>query len=150
MKYIILIIAIISTSCSFVDEPIFVVDEELMPFYNNFINEGLKRGKDLRGVDLVMTLRDMDKDVFGTTNYRLDRVAQIGINKYYWGEIYKNGLSLHKDKDEITVYHELGHALLGRNHKQSCGSIMASEMACKYDLWQYSKKQMWDELFNVK
>lgn len=140
---------VLTASCSFVDEPIKTIDPELQPYYELFILEGIKRGKDFSGQDIILRFGDIG-DAQGSEYYRLfDRVVEITIDRGQW-EIGKNtATAFERTQNEMVVMHELGHGLLGRKHVEDCFSIMSTnqEFYCKYQNYEDHRELMLDELF---
>lgn len=136
-----LIIALVLSSCSFIDEPIYSIDQEIEPYYNQFIEEGKKRGQDYSGADVIIYFANLN-NLFGLHVTRdFDNVIEIAIDRKSWQD--------NSDRvNTVTVFHELGHALLYREHNNECTSIMASETPCKYTKFQQNRTEMLNELFN--
>lgn len=137
---LIFLIALLS-SCSFIDDPIYSIDPEIEFYYDIFIEEGKNRGVDYSGRDIIMYFGDLD-GLFGlhvTRNF--DNVIEIVIDRESWDN---NNIIV----KQVTVYHELGHALLYRDHNSNCESIMATGLPCKYNYFRNNREEMFDELFN--
>jgi len=118
-----------------------VIDPDLLPYYQIFIDEGIKRGKDLS--DFSITL------VFGDVGKKLGR-AKMGSVKINKAEFNRTGFGFQAYEDyhrELTVLHELGHALLIRLDNNNCNSIMTSGQRCKYENYDTNRSEMLDELF---
>lgn len=136
---------------SLIDERIFFVSDELKPAYDKFIDEGRKRGLDYEGFDIYMTFGDAPGRL-GFHNVRFDQLREIVIDETEW---YRTNYSSKatpnyiKWKNEATVMHELGHALLGLKHDDDCESIMSTANTCKYDTYEADQELMFNKLFGV-
>lgn len=140
MKYNILILILSISSCvSFLEDQIRIIDSDILPFYEMFIYEGIKRGKNFSMVDISIRFSDNIK-TRGSNYHRIDHVVDILINKGLWDQSNNN-------VKEVLIMHELGHGILGRDHKKNCNSIMIKGAACKYVAYIRNRKEMLDELF---
>lgn len=148
MNRSIIIFCFLLTSCfSFIDEQIIVIDDELKPYYQSFIEEGFKRNIDFTKNDILLVFSsEMKPSVHGVSiDRKKDLVSEIYINIDTW---YFNPLNEYqKARNEVTVFHELGHAFLNRSHTNHCESIMTPYVVCKYDNWVLDKEKMINELF---
>ena len=138
MRYLIFIFC---CSCSFIDEPIYDVDQQLEPYLLQAYEESLKRGQDYRSADVMVYFDDYN-DRLGSSHRRSDGVKRISISKSNW-EL------LTDTQKSVTFFHEFGHAFLFREHNQGCGSIMspANKYPCKYKNFTENRSEMLDELF---
>ena len=115
-KLIIGIFILLSLSCNKNKEEEITINEELMTFVGTFVSEGEKRGLELSIDGLQANLlqefiMDFDESVCGYGRYFDSDRQRLDIlnTEHCW----KNRSRL---EQENLVYHELGHALLGRNH----------------------------------
>jgi hypothetical protein len=140
MKHNILILILSLSSCvSFLEDQIRIIDSDILPFYEMFIHEGIKRKKNYSSVHISIRFSD-NIDTRGTNYHRIDGVVDILINKRLWDESSDN-------VREVVIMHELGHGILGRNHKKDCNSLMIKGATCKYVAYTRNRKEMLDELF---
>lgn len=117
------------------------IDPELLPYYQIFIDEGIKRGKDYSNVRIKLE--------FGKIGEKLGK-AKPGSVKINREEFERDGFGFEEYNDyhrELTVIHELGHALLFRTHNNNCRSIMITGERCKYENYQLFRNEMLNELF---
>ena len=138
-----------------------VVDDEFKPYVQSFLTEMESRGINLKTnnisvvfVDKISSPRNENFCGYGYTNFFGSGIAKVEIIDsencwYQWNTIEK----------ENFLYHELGHALLGRDHLDnfypngSPTSIMCSRDNCNnyriYNKYQIEQKKYYlDELQN--
>lgn len=112
MKKVILLLAVIATSCNLLPEPELAYDPGLALLVDRFYADAEAHGRHLDRGHLVIGFADLRPDLGGDSN----RKGTVRINSRY-----KNRHDL-----QWIVYHELGHALLHRGHTPGNTSIMAS------------------------
>ncbi len=129
------------------------VDEALWSYFDRFELEASERGItiDLRTEDVTGTISDIDKkNVAGTCNYNQRYPNKVTIDLDYWR---RSG-----DRSrEFVIFHELGHCILYRAHKETanaynvCESIMRSGTGSCYDNYsRLTRESYLDELFDTK
>lgn len=99
-------------SCS--DEPRdVVIDPELQPYVDSFLSEASKRGIDIDlqedGLDIFFEEDISTADYAGICRYRLG-ANEIGIDREVWDRSSE-------DRKQWLVFHELGHCVLDRSHR---------------------------------
>ncbi len=133
------------SSCHFDPTIEYRVDPELTPYVEKFFSEGQKRGIILERENLVVIIYDgleKDENVWGlSTKEGKQRV--ILIDKDYFEFNRDNGNPL---RNESIIFHELGHAILGRGHCTGGDSIM-DITSCFYTYCYTGDVGIIDELF---
>ena len=141
MKLLLCALALFSTACG---KSTIWVHPELQPYVNSFLQEGNKRSIPVYIENLIATFGVMEDDTWGTCHFNND-VPYITISADAWHGIVETS-------KEILMYHELGHCLLGRNHrndKDMAGinvSIMG-EYALQYRHYEARRDDFVNELF---
>ena len=116
-----IILLLFATSCNFDVGYINSVHPEIEPYYSAFIQDGKERGSDFSDASIVLQFDDLDSGLYGISIKEGNPYAKVLIDREAW--------SNSSEADRLyTVYHELGHALLGRRHEDHNGSIMSSSM----------------------
>ncbi|MEE9348516.1 MAG: putative metallopeptidase [Flavobacteriaceae bacterium] len=151
MKKIIPFILILSfLSCSQDDyENSELNNTEFEPYFDFFIEEGIIRGQDYTNYNINFYLADIDfNNAVGLCYQQYERII---IDREYWNNANE------KDK-EWLVFHELGHCLLNRSHRNEksnsgdCLSLMKgreNSFDCSENLFSSLwRKYYIDELFN--
>lgn len=145
---LILFISAITSSCDcFFCEDVKRIPSEFMPFYDVFIQEGIKRGQDYS--DHPIIIKFGKTDAMGHSKWRIDNVADIVINEEIWNEKRESRIYYNAYKNELTIFHEMAHAILKRDHIDTCMSIMKVGDYCKYYNYHNNRDKMFDELFGV-
>lgn len=121
------------------------VDSEFRPFLESFYKEGLWRGKAVAkdDVSIMFDLVDEDPAVVGTC-FKFGNHLTIRIKTLEWG-IFTS------EEQEVLIFHELAHCLLGREHCDSTAegkpiSIMNSNVISP-QLYKEKRNELIDELF---
>ncbi len=132
------------------------VDRALWPYFERFEIAAAEQNMD---IDLIQTettgtIEDIeDENVAGLCNYATNRLGHIvenhvTIDLEFWNRFNDN-------VKEMIVFHELGHCVLGRDHKEGqlqdgrCLSIMRSGLEPCRDIYNSATKDYYiDELFN--
>ena len=127
------------------------VDPELEHFFESFVEEAAARGLaiDLEEEQIEGYIRNIpDRDVIGQCAYSPASPRQVTIDEPYWNRA-------NFTEKEIVVFHELGHCLLERGHRDeadslgNCISIMHSGLGdCELDFRNSTREAYLDELFN--
>jgi hypothetical protein len=166
MKKRILFFLLISTlSCQkqSLEPTIYQIDKDLQPFVTTFADEAKKRGIDIKYENLIMVFDSSSENLCGKcTKQPSEGQRTIKIKKDFL--CWKGVPSQNK---EALVFHELGHCLLGRVHRDDIlpngadASLMNSNsygpyQPCIYaidgnDCDRTSRRTYYiDELFNEK
>lgn len=102
------------------------VEDEFVPYYSSFIEEGESRSpeKGLREKPITIKFGPVNADEGYTEDETLGGCEIRSIRddgSVYWGTIIlinqKNWDSLNEEEKELVIFHELGHCLLNRQHK---------------------------------
>lgn len=104
MKYVLL--ALLLTGCG--HHRVILIDPTVQPFYNSFLAEASKQGKDLKIDSLMIT------KVSVLPELELGRCDDGDIPIVLILDSYWESASI-ADKEQL-IYHELGHCVLGRKH----------------------------------
>lgn len=143
MKYLFFVFLFL-TACDFTDQIHVSVEPRLMPFYKSFIKNGLIRGIDLSESNVYVGFGDLRQKVYlGLTEY--DGIVRITIDSGFYNSYKNNERGL--KRIEYIVYHELGHALLNRQHTLDYSIMNGSVNMSEYSHNQYLRKKLIDELF---
>ena len=147
------IVLVFLTSCSdkeeFQDYSEF--DKELWPYLLSFEEEAATRGIRIAINDLELegSIREIEDDgVAGWCRYSPSQPNVVAIDEDFW----KDASSTWR---EFVVFHELGHCILGRGHRETqdgqgnCISIMQSgQGSCRVAYSSQSRATYLDELFH--
>jgi len=145
-----LLISIIFGACS--KETLIV--EELQPYFDRFIEEAEKRGISFEDEDLLVDMRigeiPENPSFLGICNYFGPDVNQeVLINILFWELL----TPIEKEK---LVFHELGHCILNRLHRNDkaangfCMSIMNTSNGCFDNYSDETRDSYLDELFRFR
>lgn len=132
-------------------ETVLVIDAELQPIIDMFIEEAKTRGKDiqLNEFNLTATIEPINREsVAGQCTQGEGTISQILIDQQFWSGY----TPLAK---ESLVFHELGHCILQRSHRDdkdlegNCLSLMESGRGfCQMIYTATTRDQYLDELFS--
>ena len=127
------------------------VDEELWDYFDRFELEASARGKivDLRATMVSGTISEIaNKNVAGRCNYNQRNPNKVTIDLSFWKRAGDRSR-------EFVVFHELGHCVLFRGHKEDatvgniCKSIMRSGTGnCNDNYTRITRTSYLDELFD--
>lgn len=148
-KFTVILTLFLFLSCA--KEEASLVDAELAPYFQRFIDEAKLREKviDMRSNSLTASIViNLPSGVAGQCSFNTQRLDEVKISRSYW-----SGVS---DLDrEYVVFHELGHCILGLSHDDEnnangvCRSIMQSGTGiCKKSYTLANRKEFIDELFD--
>jgi len=125
------------------------VDKALWSYFTLFENEALSRGIDidLNGLGISGEITTISQEDVAGICHSGQHNAHITIDQNFWnsaGDLYR----------EYVVFHELGHCVLGRGHREAihpsghCKSIMASGVGrCIPNYRDSTRDEYVDELF---
>jgi hypothetical protein len=166
MKKLILFFLLIATlSCQkqTLEPTVYQIDKDLQPFVTSFADEAKKRGIDIKYENLIMVFDSSSENLCGKcTKQPSEGQRTIIIKKDFL--CWKGVPNQNK---EALVFHELGHCLLGRAHRDDLlpnkadASLMNSNSYGPYQPCIYAidgndcdktsrRKYYVDELFNEK
>jgi hypothetical protein len=142
MRYLVFFLFL--TSCA-IDQTIeYKVNPDLMQFVDKFFQEADKRGVVLPRQNLVVTLHNnLEKMGALGRSKRIGEQRVVLIDYDYFQFNTANGYPL---RNEALVFHELGHALLNQEHRNS-KSIMNAN-SCYYSYCYDGNSELIDELFS--
>lgn len=129
------------------------VDEALWDYFDRFELEASARGIviDLRSEEVTAEISEIDsRNVAGRCNYNHRNPNKVTIDLSFWR---RSG-----DRSrEFVVFHELGHCILYRGHKEDanafnvCESIMRSGTGDCFDNYnRTTRREYLDELFDER
>ena len=142
-----LLVPMFFTSC----EDIVETDEELLPFFDMFAEEGAERGflVDYEAARIEGEIQNISTaNVLGQCFRNEDKPRKVIVDRDYWEEA-------NEMEKQFLIFHELGHCFLDRNHLDQtfqgtniCISIMHSTpQACDFELTEENREEYLDELF---
>jgi hypothetical protein len=148
-KFAVLMTLFLFLSCE--KEPTSLIEAELAPYFQRFVDEAKLREKaiDMRTNSLTASIViNLPSGVAGQCSFNTQRLDEVKISRSYW-----SGVS---DLDrEYVVFHELGHCILGLSHDDEknvngvCRSIMQSGTGkCRKSYTPANRKEFIDELFD--
>ena len=114
---------ILLTSCSLFFNPI--IPDELEPYVDAFIYEGAKRGVHVNKERIIVEFKscyELGASARGGSNV-LTRY-KVKICEYRWFAEWN------EDQRTYVMFHELGHAALGRGHRND--TVMTPDMGMRY------------------
>jgi len=126
-------------------------DDELIPYFDLFAEEGAKRGFDVdyeasRIEGLIQNISQ--SNVLGQCFRNEEKPKKVIVDRDYWEEA-------NETERQFLIFHELGHCFLNRSHfdakkpgTDTCRSIMHSTpQACDFMLDDDNREEYLDELF---
>lgn len=135
------ILLLASCMSSIMDDPLKVIDPELEPYYQMFLDEAQLRGHDFSRANVEILFKPLE----GLNGHASKREGYIliEIDPIPWsnnGPIFK----------EVLMMHEFGHAFLYREHSDDCSSVMKVLDNCRYTYYENNRTKALDELFDNK
>ncbi len=131
-------------------EELVTIDIALQSYFSEFETQGRARGLalDLSDYELTGDIAEIHEDnVAGVCYYSSNQPNQITIDRSFWDRASD-------DLREMVVFHELGHCVLGRGHREDsnnngyCLSIMRSGTGTCATLYNEANRRYYlDELF---
>lgn len=124
-----------------------VIPKDFSVYVDRFFKEGRTRGFKQNKFDFNINIQFGDIESFGlcATNS-----GDITIDRETWN-------ASNDEKREWVIFHELGHCILGREHRDEvsssgeCLSMMRAEATCALNLYSSTWRHYYmDELFNCK
>lgn len=137
MKYF--IISLLFVGCSFQDEYYYSVNEAFVEYVDRFYLEAEKRGVEIQRYNLTVTFHEIESSGVGGRDGNGNIIVMIDPDSWY-----TNADELERHR-EYLMFHELGHALLSRQHTTK-ESIMNPKMVSQYD--ESNRDTFLNELFN--
>lgn len=132
-------------------EIVLTIDPELQPYFDAFVEEGSKRGRTIQMDEYLLTasIQEINRPkIAGQCTQSEGTISQILIDQKYW-----RGYSTLQR--ESLVFHELGHCILKRSHRDdkdlngNCVSIMESGAGNCEMLYNTENRPFYlDELFS--
>ncbi len=119
MLFRLLTISLLLFSCQ--EEIYYRVDPRLTVYVESFYTEGAKYGQTFGRDNLIMGIKDLD-GIWGLSLRPADGTGQITV--WIDPDVFLRNDSL---CTESIVFHELGHALLRRDHKDYPPSLMRTD-----------------------
>lgn len=144
MKHLIIVFAALSMmSCTdFLDQSHFEVDTNLQYYTDKFFNEASVRGLNIKPNSLIVKLGDCQKQdgVLGITKYH--SITTIIIDR----DFFEYNKMMDSLMIETVVFHELGHAVLHRDHCDDYSLMNPNKYVSDYRLNDAKRKTLTDEL----
>ena len=139
------------SACEEGPELVFVVETPLQDYFDRFVDEAAARGLDVEYATSQVDAHIGDisqENVIGTCSWDQTHVHTVTVDENYWH-------SANDMQREFVVFHELGHCVLGRDHRDfsdtngNCASIMTSGTGdCRIIYTQNNRTRLLDELFS--
>ena len=140
-----------STACEEEPQIVLAGDTPVQEYFDRFIYEASVRGLDVEYATSQVEARIGDivePNVIGQCRWSSNHSHSITLDRQYW--THANDL-----QREFLVFHELGHCVLGRDHRDesdangNCVSIMSSGTGtCRVFYLQHNRRGLVDELFS--
>lgn len=142
LTFIISLLSVIVVSC---DNFIFNVErvtKDFRVYYQNFVEEGKGRRKEMIHSDIVVKFKDID--TAAKTRHTAIGVHKVFVDPDQWKK-------LNDVERELLIFHELGHALLDRRHLASGGCIRSimQDQPIDAEFFLLNRTALLDELFGV-
>lgn len=142
----ILFLFFIFLSCNYLDDVYYFCESEFEPYLNVFEKEGAKRGFYFDRNNLIVrwvTEEQMNTKGKAFASATIDGpIKYINVKRSSWDFL----LPLEK---EIVILHELGHAILHRDHSENQFSIMYPSANTVSRNYLEFRDLYFDELFNI-
>lgn len=120
------------------------VDPELMPYYLEFIDQGISRGVNFSFLSISLQFGVQERHGLDGAVGRCFRGGStrphIIIDSEYW-------VWIDEGRRMRLVAHELGHCMLGRDHSSTRGSIMWWQILMDHEHDGLTMDQLWNEMF---
>lgn len=146
MKNILYIISILLFfSCELIDQNHFEVEAELRPFVANFYNEAYKRGRHIQHDNLMIYFSPLSGLAGESMNFTT--IPTIHIDPTFFNKYSKENKLAYI---EYVVFHEMGHAMLNRDHIDAY-TIMTSnnKLIKEFSNGNQTRTRLIDELFDA-
>lgn len=120
-------ILLLISGCSFIDEPHYEVDSRLQPFVDQFFIEAELRGIFCKPENLIVRIKPLQDNYAGLTVH--NTIKTVYIDESYYNDQIRMSIEAPDRAQyflraiEETIFHELGHAVLGLGHIEK-GGIM--------------------------
>ena len=143
---------LVGWSCAKDDEPQFLVDAPLQPYFDSFAAEAALRNVviDYEALMISGDIRIIAaQNVIGQCVHTEKEPNTVIVDKFYWDDA--------DDLErEFLVFHELGHCALNRGHiddsdpQGDCVSMMTSGTGlCRINYTAATREALLDELFTL-
>ncbi len=128
----IILILLILSSCSFIDDTHFEIDEQVRPFVKNIRNQNLQ---------IIFSNVIQERKVLAVTVW--GEITRIELDYSLQEKIKSDPLFF-----ETVLYHEIGHAVYGRDHCFDCYSLMnPNRYVSEYRMDSVKRMELKKELF---
>lgn len=126
-------------SCDFIDQDHFEIDPNLRRYVDKFYIEANARGYNIQHQNLIVRFGSLGNKLWGQSDHN-STIPTVTISS-------DNFEYLNESIVEYVVFHELGHALLYRDHSENY-SIMTKDNKHVDDYNRgINRKELIDELF---
>ncbi len=130
--FFVIVVLFFACQKSPIEPTIYRIDKDLEPFLKTFVDESKKRGIDVKPENLIMVFGTTSKEICGQCEVLKSngqRTITINNDAQCW-KIAPN------ENREALVFHELGHCLLERNHRDETlpNGVVASIMNSNYQI----------------
>ena len=135
-----MVFVVIAAACA--NEERYAIEPDLELFVDRFYSEGEARGLIIERENLIVMIKnDLNKiDQAWGLSKRKGGQRFVYIDREYYDDMLRGN---NLEEIEFLVFHELGHALLGRGHLTGVKSIMNTGWTSYYG----QRKEFIDELF---
>lgn len=141
---------LVGWSCAKDEDPQFLVDLPLQPYFDRFLEEGAIRNVSINYEEMMISgdIRIIGApNVIGQCGHTEREPNVVIVDKFYWE-------SADDLEREFLVFHELGHCALKRGHlddadaEGNCISMMTSGTgSCHINYTEVTREALLDELF---
>ncbi len=133
-------------SCELIDQNHFDVEKELKPFVDNFYAESIKRGQHIQRENLMIYFSPLKGLAGESMNFT--SIPTIHIDPTFFNKYSKANAPLYI---EYVVFHEMGHAMLHRDHKDAYTIMTPNNKLIKeYSNNTQTRARLTDELFGAE
>lgn len=115
---------------------------EFKAYVESFETVALEKGRDLRGISYTVAIHfgETKENEFAVCHISEMGEKEIVVNEEKWGIIEET-------KKEMVVYHELGHCILKRAHREDVKSLMNPYLVGQKD-FEKNQDEYLTELFS--
>lgn len=142
MKSLVIFLALFLSGCGFIDESHYEVDPNLVYYTERFFSEAADRGMNIKPSNLIVRLGNcVEEDgVIGITKFKA--ITTVIIDKKF----FESRKTIDSLMIETVVFHELGHAIMHREHCDWVSLMNPNKYISDYRLNEGKRTLLIDEL----